>query len=488
MLFSNKSSLDDYIIGKQIGQGAYAVVRVGLHKPSNKKVAMKIYKKYKLSDPNRRKSVKREIKLMEKMNNQHIIKLYEVIDTQKYVILVMEYVAGGSLHGYLKAHSGRRLPEEEAKRVFKQVVEGIRYCHNRSITHRDIKLENLLLDEDKNIKIIDFGFSTCIPNDKRVKIFCGTPSYMAPEIVNKTEYCGPPADVWALGVLLFTMLCGCFPYRGATDAELYGKISSSDYKIPSDLDAAMSPEARQLIGVLFSQSAEERPSAKELLNHPWLIHTPLPRQKNLSTNVRAHSSQPQTKSTVRAEPQKHQNGGSPRERYQTTQATPLNNGYFGATAAAQKPSAQQASTGMLENQNILGSGNVINNNFNIINNFVGCPEQKPRPEYPAPSSSTGNLMSNARGYSAQPVAKQNNWMTSEVAEPEEALDEKIVQTIVTKLGYTEQEVRKYVRQDKNSFVGVLYSKLVNDQGGRNHFQTSSTSSHNLHDISAKLPI
>lgn len=95
------------------------MVRVGLHKPSNKKVAMKIYKKYKLSDPNRRKSVKREIKLMEKMNNQHIIKLYEVIDTQKYVILVMEYVSGGSLHGYLKAHSGRRLPEEEAKRVFK---------------------------------------------------------------------------------------------------------------------------------------------------------------------------------------------------------------------------------------------------------------------------------------------------------------------------------------------------------------------------------
>lgn len=132
------------------------------------------------------------------------------------------------------------------------MVEGIRYCHNRSITHRDIKLENLLLDDDKNVKIIDFGFSTCIPNDKRVKIFCGTPSYMAPEIVNKTEYCGPPADVWALGVLLFTMLCGCFPYRGATDAELYAKISSSDYKIPSDLDTSMSPEARQLICVLFS--------------------------------------------------------------------------------------------------------------------------------------------------------------------------------------------------------------------------------------------
>ena len=147
MIFSEKNSLDEYVIGKQIGQGAYAVVRVGLHKPSNKKVAMKIYKKYKLMDPNRRKSVKREIKLMEKMRNQHIIRLYEVIDTSKYVILVMEYIGGGSLHGYLKSKSNRRLDEKEAKRIFKQIVEGIRYCHNRCITHRDIKLENLLLDD-----------------------------------------------------------------------------------------------------------------------------------------------------------------------------------------------------------------------------------------------------------------------------------------------------------------------------------------------------
>jgi MAP/microtubule affinity-regulating kinase len=251
-------------------------VRVGLHKPTNKKVAMKIYKKYKLMDPNRRKSVRREIKLMEKMRSQHIIRLYEVIDTGKYVIIVMEYVSGGSLHGYLKAHPNKRLPETEAKRVFKQVVEGIRYCHNRCITHRDIKLENLLLDEQNNLKIIDFGFSTCIPNDRKVKIFCGTPSYMAPEIVNKTEYCGPPADIWALGVLLFTMLCGSFPYRGSTDEELYGKISNAEYKVPSDVHSNLSAEAVDLLALLFTINGEKRPSAKEILNQAWLIDVPLP--------------------------------------------------------------------------------------------------------------------------------------------------------------------------------------------------------------------
>jgi serine/threonine protein kinase len=136
-----------------------------------------------------------------------------------------------------------------------------------------------LLDEYKNVKLIDFGFSTCIPNDKKVKIFCGTPSYMAPEIVNKTEYCGPPADVWALGVLLFTMLCGQFPYRGATDDELYGKISRADYKVPSDVVAVLSPEAIDLIASLFNTNADKRPTAKEVLNHKWLLDVSLPKSE-----------------------------------------------------------------------------------------------------------------------------------------------------------------------------------------------------------------
>ena len=132
---------------------------------------MKIYKKIKLEEPNRRRSVKREIKLMERMRHKNIIQLYEIIDNSKYVILVMEYVGGGSLHGYLKSKSQRRLEEWDAKRIFRQIVEGIQYCHSKCITHRDIKLENLLLDQHNNIKIIDFGFSTCIPNDKKIKIF-----------------------------------------------------------------------------------------------------------------------------------------------------------------------------------------------------------------------------------------------------------------------------------------------------------------------------
>jgi MAP/microtubule affinity-regulating kinase len=112
-------------------------------------------------------------------------------------------------------------------------MSALSYCHSKCITHRDIKLENVLLDENKDVKLIDFGFSTCIPKDIKINIFCGTPSYMAPEIVKKTEYAGPPADIWASAVLLYALLNGCFPYRGATDAELYRKICRGTYAMPN---------------------------------------------------------------------------------------------------------------------------------------------------------------------------------------------------------------------------------------------------------------
>lgn len=126
----------------------------------------------------------------------------------------MEYVGNISLHSYLKSKTTRRLDELEAKKVFRQLCHGVNYCHNRNVLHRDIKLENILLDENLNVKIIDFGFSICIPPEKTLAIFCGTPSYMSPEIVTKCQYKGGPSDVWALGVVLYALLCGRFPFRG----------------------------------------------------------------------------------------------------------------------------------------------------------------------------------------------------------------------------------------------------------------------------------
>eukprot|EP01022_Parablepharisma_sp_SALTPOND_P014704 TRINITY_DN201_c0_g1_i1.p1 TRINITY_DN201_c0_g1~~TRINITY_DN201_c0_g1_i1.p1 ORF type:complete len:638 (-),score=59.80 TRINITY_DN201_c0_g1_i1:11782-13695(-) len=266
--------IENFIVGKQVGQGAYAAVKVAFHKVLNKKVALKIYDKAKLIEPQRQKSVQREIKIMERLNNPYIAKLYEAFDTPKQVILAMEYVRGTSLHGYLKSKMGRRLPEQEAKRLFKQVVTGIGYCHNKSITHRDIKLENILLDESNNIKIIDFGFSTCIPNTKKIKIFCGTPSYMAPEIVSRKEYAGPPADIWALGVLLYAMLCGAFPFKGENDKDLYRKITRGFFDIPDHLSSL----SKALLVRILQVDPDKRPNADKILLDVWLNSTdPVPK-------------------------------------------------------------------------------------------------------------------------------------------------------------------------------------------------------------------
>lgn len=258
-------SLDDYVVGKQVGQGAYATVFLGIHKETGRKVAIKMYEKYKLADAQRRKSVSCEIKLMERMRHPNIVVFYDSLDTQKQIYIIMEFVGGGSLHHFLKKRPGRRLDDQCAKRTFFQVCQGLKYLHDRRIAHRDVKLENLLLEESGTVKIIDFGFSTILPQGKKLKIFCGTPSYMAPEIVTRKEYTGFCADVWAMGVLLHALLCGSFPFKGQNDRELYRKIVRGVFNV-SDV---VSECARQLLVRILTQDMNRRPAIDEVLADAW---------------------------------------------------------------------------------------------------------------------------------------------------------------------------------------------------------------------------
>ena len=196
------------------------------------------------------------------MNHPNIVKIFEAFETDDNVYLVMEYVGGGSLHSYLKEKPDRRLEEEDAKRIFKQLMTALHYCHRKSIAHRDIKLENILIDDNNNVKLIDFGFSTCIPNDKKIKMFCGTPSYMAPEIVMKEEYAGPPADIWASAVLLYALMNGCFPYRGATDKELYRRIQRGTFVLHNQ---SVTDYFVALLEKMLNIVADDRPTADEIL-------------------------------------------------------------------------------------------------------------------------------------------------------------------------------------------------------------------------------
>lgn len=150
-----------------------------------------------------------------------MIKLHDVLETSRQVYLVMEIVKGNSLAQFLKERTGRRMDELEAKKVFKQLLSAIDYIHSKNIVHRDIKLDNITIDsKTKKIKLVDFGLSCFASRNKKVRTFCGTPSYMAPELVLKQEHDPFMADMWASGVCIFTMLSGVFPFKGVTDMDL----------------------------------------------------------------------------------------------------------------------------------------------------------------------------------------------------------------------------------------------------------------------------
>lgn len=264
---SKITKITDYTIGCQIGQGAYAVVKSGIHKSTGRKVAIKIYEKYKIADPQRKSCVSREIRVLKKLSHEHIVQLFETIDTSKQLFLVMEMVKGKSLYSYVHSKQNRKVEEQECMKLFGQIVSGIEYCHKNNVIHRDIKMENLLLDEHHNIKIIDFGFSICALASQKLKIFCGTPSYMAPEIVMKKEYSGPPADMWSLGVLLYAMLCGVFPFKGATEPELFRCIQRCHITFPTHV----SNSAKALVSRLLKFDPEKRATAAEVRRNIYFL-------------------------------------------------------------------------------------------------------------------------------------------------------------------------------------------------------------------------
>ena len=229
-IFNGK--IDDYLITKELGKGSYAVVKLAVHKITKNKYAIKIYSKQSLIDPQKRNTVKNEINILKQLDNENIMKLYEVIDTPSNMYLVLEYINGINILEILKSEKYHYIKEKRAKKLFLQVVKGISYCHSRNIFHRDIKLENILVLKDDTIKIIDFGFGIKCNRDTYQKVLCGTPSYMPPEILRREKYVACYSDIWSLGVLFYAMLFGKFPFRGKNEGELLEKVNENKLIFP----------------------------------------------------------------------------------------------------------------------------------------------------------------------------------------------------------------------------------------------------------------
>jgi len=252
-----------YRLLKTIGKGNFAKVKLAKHIPTGKEVAIKIIDKTQLN-PGSLQKLFREVRIMKTLDHPNIVKLFQVIETEKTLYLVMEYASGGEVFDYLVLHG--RMKEKEARAKFRQIVSAVQYCHQKKIIHRDLKAENLLLDSEMNIKIADFGFSNEFVPGNKLDTFCGSPPYAAPELFQGKKYDGPEVDVWSLGVILYTLVSGSLPFDGSTLRELRERVLRGKYRIPF----YMSTDCENLLKKFLVLNPTRRASLEVIMKDKWM--------------------------------------------------------------------------------------------------------------------------------------------------------------------------------------------------------------------------
>ncbi|XP_041985887.1 serine/threonine-protein kinase MARK2-like isoform X4 [Aricia agestis] len=260
---SEEPHIGKYKLLKTIGKGNFAKVKLAKHVPTGKEVAIKIIDKTQLN-PGSLQKLFREVRIMKMLDHPNIVKLFQVIETEKTLYLVMEYASGGEVFDYLVLHG--RMKEKEARAKFRQIVSAVQYCHQKRIIHRDLKAENLLLDGEMNIKIADFGFSNEFTPGAKLDTFCGSPPYAAPELFQGKKYDGPEVDVWSLGVILYTLVSGSLPFDGSTLRELRERVLRGKYRIPF----YMSTDCENLLKKFLVLNPAKRASLESVMRDRWM--------------------------------------------------------------------------------------------------------------------------------------------------------------------------------------------------------------------------
>mmetsp|Transcript_54757 Transcript_54757/g.110075 ORF Transcript_54757/g.110075 Transcript_54757/m.110075 type:complete len:629 (+) Transcript_54757:212-2098(+) len=275
---SDSVQIGNYRLGKNLGIGAFGKVKHATNVVTGHHVAIKILNRNRILQLDMAEKVKREINILKKCGHPHIIRLYEVIDTPSDIFVVMEYVPNGELFDYIVSKG--RLAPDEARHFFHQIVAGVEYCHYHKIVHRDLKPENLLLDAENNIKIADFGLSNTMRDGDFLRTSCGSPNYAAPEVISGNLYAGPEVDVWSCGVILYALLCGSLPFDDESIPNLFKKIKSGMYSLPSHLSSL----SRDLIPRMLVVDPMKRITIPEIRQHPWFQHK-LPQYLNFTPGM-----------------------------------------------------------------------------------------------------------------------------------------------------------------------------------------------------------
>ena len=260
-----KSDINFYKYGRLLGKGSFGKVNLALHIASGRLVAIKSFNKKKLTTMHSKQKIRTEIQILKKLrNNIYCTRIFDTFQTEKHILIVMEFICADLLE-YIRKRG--KLTEKISKIIFLQIAQGLKYMHKLNIVHRDIKLDNLLLDLSNTIKICDFGESKILnPPDKIMLDHCGTPAYIAPEVFMKNGYRGFGCDIWSLGVTLYFMLTGEYPFKGRNLEELKNNIFSKNL----DKIEFISEEANDLLEKMLTINPEERISLDEILRHVWL--------------------------------------------------------------------------------------------------------------------------------------------------------------------------------------------------------------------------
>ncbi|GMP71771.1 hypothetical protein CsSME_00030054 [Camellia sinensis var. sinensis] len=263
---SGKTRVGRYELGRTLGEGSFAKVKFARNIETGENVAIKILDKEKVLKHKMIAQIKREISTMKLIRHPNVIRMYEVMASKTKIYIVLEYVTGGEL--FDKIASKGRLKEDEARKYFQQLINAVDYCHSRGVCHRDLKPENLLLDANGALKVSDFGLSALpqqVREDGLLHTTCGTPNYVAPEVINNKGYDGANADLWSCGVILFVLMAGYLPFEEPNLMALYKKIFKADFTCPP----WFSSSAKKLIKRILDPNPLTRITIAEVIENDW---------------------------------------------------------------------------------------------------------------------------------------------------------------------------------------------------------------------------
>lgn len=262
--FELATTLQYYQVIDHLGQGSFGKVLLAIQILTNAHVALKVIEKAYLKSESSRRKVIQEIRILKRIQSSYVIKIYEYFETSDYIILVMEFMPGGDLLNYLQQNGP--LPEIICKELLFQILQGVKSIHNNSILHRDLKLDNILLDKFKKcIKICDFGVSKFIKAKEIINEQCGTPAYLAPELILGAGYSGFGSDIWSLGVILYALFCGTVPFRGRDLIGLHKCILAGKYEVPKKA----SNDMQDIICKMLELVPSKRISLDDAVRHCW---------------------------------------------------------------------------------------------------------------------------------------------------------------------------------------------------------------------------